>query len=61
MGMLVLLPLLLVGCANKQIRIYPITDQDIKKLEKSQSFEAPKDGWFLSDFYMDQIVDAKVN
>ncbi len=50
---------LLAGCASKLV-LYPISQQDIYRIEKGQVFTAEKDGYFLSDFYMQEVLEAKV-
>lgn len=61
--MLRLLPLTLLfsiaGCASG-VTLYPITGEDIIPLEQNQTVTAPKRGFFLSDFYMEQVTKAKV-
>jgi hypothetical protein len=61
MVILVLLPLLLanlIGCAS--IKLYPIEKQDIVIMKKGQSYAPDRDGYFLSQLYMDEILQAKV-
>lgn len=57
---LLLLSLSLTGCASKSLTLYPIQQKDIAPLAKDQDFKAPEQGWFLSDFYMEEVMKAKV-
>jgi uncharacterized protein YcfL len=56
---LLLLSLVLTGCVSNVV-IYPITTQDIIILKKGQQISAPSDGYFLSEFYLKEVVDAKL-
>lgn len=49
-----------IGCGSK-VTIHPITDKDIYRVEGGSKIAATFDGWFLSDFYMEEIVKAKVD
>ena len=49
----------LIGC-GKTITLYVIQDHDIMALEAEEEFKAPVDGYFLSDFWMDKVGEAKV-
>ena len=51
--------ILLAGCAQT-IHLHPISQQDIMHIDKGQTIEAPKDGWFMSDKYLKVVVKAKV-
>jgi uncharacterized lipoprotein YmbA len=65
-----LLALTLIGCASKRqysVTLYPITTQDIFTVPKGSIIKTPKeeivvqkDGRFLSDFYIDEVMDAEV-
>ena len=58
----VLLPLLclvLTGCAS--IRLYPIEKQDIVVMKKDSSYTPDRDGFFLSNLYMTEVMKAKVD
>lgn len=50
--------LLISGCA--QVVLHPIEQIDIIHVEKGQTYEAPKDGYFLSDLYIKEVMQAKV-
>ena len=58
--MLVALPALSINCANSKTTLHPITDADIKPLKAGDSFSATKDGWWISDYYMTEIMEARV-
>ena len=47
------------GCKGSII-LNPIEKTDIFFVEKGTSFTSEKDGYFLSEFYLDEIVQAKV-
>lgn len=48
-----------VGCST--IRLYPIAQQDIVIMKKGISYIPDRDGYFLSQLYMDEVVQAKVD
>lgn len=50
--------LLLSGCA--QVVLHPIEQTDIMQVKQGQTYEAPKDGYFLSDFYIKEVMQAKI-
>ena len=59
---LLLLPLVLIGCAGRVI-IHTIEKTDIFRINKgvvigNQTVE--KDGWFLSDSYVKEVAQAKI-
>jgi hypothetical protein len=53
-------PLLSISCAGSKTILHPITESDIKFLKAGDNFSAPKDGAFLSDFYLNEVMEAKV-
>lgn len=53
--------LVLNGCVSSRVTIYPIKDTDIILLEEGQAFVAPQSGAFLSDFYLEEISEAKID
>ena len=55
----VLLLILLASCSTKTI-LHPIENTDIVFLQKGQSFEAPKNGYFISDFYLKEVMSSKI-
>ena len=48
------------SCAYNKIILHPIDKVDIVKMAKGQSYTSEKDGWFISDYYLEQVVKAKV-
>lgn len=50
--------LLLAGCAR--VVLHPIEHNDIFQVKKGLTYQAPKDGYFLSDFYIREVMEAKV-
>lgn len=61
MAMLPVLLLLLPGCGENEIILYPIDKSDIFRMESGKSYTPEKDGFFLSGFYIKEVMDAKVN
>lgn len=62
---LVLLSLLtistvLAGCQSKPVVLHPIQQTDIEILKAGDNFNAPKDGAFLSNFYIEEVMKAKI-
>jgi len=60
--LLALLPALTLstGCAPKKIVLHPIQGTDIVRVEKESDFKAPTKGYFISDFYLAEVMKAKV-
>lgn len=50
--------LLISGCAR--FVLHPIEQIDIMQVKKGHTYEAPKDGYFLSEFYIEEVMQAKV-
>ena len=52
----------LSGCGtfNKQIVLHPIEKTDINKMQKGANYAPEKDGWFISDLYLKEVMQAKV-
>lgn len=50
------------GCASlgKNIVLHPVEKSDIFSMTKGQAYIPEKDGWFLSDYTMKEIENAKV-
>ena len=57
---LLVLLLGLAGCGSRQIILYPIDKQDIVKISRGENYIPDRDGYFLSDFYIDEIAQAKI-
>ena len=60
---LLLLPLLLIGCGglNKSIVLHPIDKADITRMEKDVPYTSDRNGYFLSDMYVEKVMEAKVD
>lgn len=56
---LLLLSIALVGCSN--IVLHPIAKQDIVRMPKNTVYTADRDGYFLSDLYVKQVMQVKVD
>lgn len=59
---LALLLLPWIGCARAVI-LHPIEKTDIFRIEKGTTVGnqvSEKDGWFLSDLYMEEIIKARL-
>jgi hypothetical protein len=62
LAILLVLPLLLVSCANR-VLLYPIDKQDIFRVPKGTmigTIPTDRDGYFLSDQYLDEVGKATV-
>jgi hypothetical protein len=59
MVILVLLLVLLTSCKNPVI-IHPIEQKDIFRLKAGEDFVPEVDGYFFSDYYVKEVIDAKV-
>lgn len=61
-SVIIVLLLLLAGCARIVV-LYPIEKSDIFRITKDTkvgNLTAEKDGWFLSDLYLKEVVNAKM-
>lgn len=61
----IILALNSTGCAflQRKVEIYPIEKSDIFSVPKGSTCNgivAEKDGWFLSDFYVQRVMDTSV-
>ena len=45
----------------RRVVLHPISQQDIIEVDKGEVFAAPKDGYFLSDLYLEEVAKAQVN
>lgn len=57
--------LVLSGCSflNREIILYPISNKDIIVVPagtKIGEIEVKKDGYFITEFYMNEVMDAKL-
>ena len=61
-GILLLsLPLCLALTGCSVIKLYPISKQDIVVMQKSVPYTPDRDGYFLSNLYMTEVMQAKVD
>lgn len=51
--------LVLSGCA-RQLVLHPIQKSDIQPMTKGSCYTPEKDGWFLSDTYVKEVMEAKI-
>ena len=58
------LPLLSIVCAVLSgcaaVVLHPIQDTDIVTMPAGQAYTPSKDGYFLSDLYVKEVLNAKV-
>jgi len=40
--------------------LYPIDKQDIVRVKQGEDYKSDRDGYFLSDFYMEEVMQAKI-
>lgn len=63
--LLVLLGVLigLTGCSmfGKKVTLHPISQADIVSMPEGKSYTPSKDGWFLSDYYVEEVMKAKID
>ena len=60
-AILLLSPPLLAGCVSSRVNLYPIEKQDIMQMKKGESYAPDRDGYFLSNLYMEEVMQAKVD
>jgi len=60
MVMLVVSSVLFASCGSNKVMVYPIDKQDFFRVQDGETFTADRDGYFVSDFSMKEIMDAKV-
>ena len=58
--MVILVPLLVLLMSCENVVIHPIEQKDIFRLKAGQSFTPEVDGYFFSDYYVKEVIDAKV-
>jgi len=51
--------ILLVCAGCSQTTLHPIQKADIYRI-KTGECKAEKDGWFISDFYLEEVMKAKM-
>jgi len=47
-----------VGCST--VVLHPIEKSDINQMTKGVCYAPEKSGWFISDMYLKEVIDAKV-
>lgn len=53
-----IISIVISGCAS--VILHPIEKSDITKMPKAIAYTPEKNGWFISDYYLEQVVKAKV-
>ena len=56
---LLLLLIGLTGCSTI-IKLHPIAQQDIVIMKKGAPYTPDRDGYFLSQLYFDEVLNAKI-
>jgi len=56
---LLTLSTLLIGCV-KPVTLHLIDQQDIIAVNEGGTYKAPRDGYFVSEYYVDKIMQARV-
>lgn len=48
------------GCATFQQKqpIYMIKEKDIQPMQAGESFTAKENGWFISEYYLSEVMNA---
>ena len=57
---IIILLIIISGCAGNRIILHPIQNTDIVRMEKGKSYTPEKDGYFLSDEYVKEVAQIKV-
>jgi len=53
--------LFIMGGCQAPIVLHPIRGSDIVRVRQGENIKAPTDGYFISDFYLKAVMDAKVD
>lgn len=64
MLLLLLLALISFAGCSRAIVLHPIEKSDIYAIKKGQQcgdIVSEKDGWFISEYYLDKVVEAKIH
>lgn len=59
LALLLLASISSIGCARTTV-LHPIEKSDIFSMESGKSYTPEKTGWFLSDYYMEEVAKVKV-
>ncbi len=57
--LILIILLCIAGCAKPTV-LYVIDKEDIMAVRKGETVTAPKDGYFLSAFYVKEVMSASV-
>ena len=49
----------LTGCAKDRVVLHPLQD-DFKFLKAGEDFKAPKQGAFVSDYWLNKVAEVEV-
>ena len=49
----------LTGCGRTLV-LHPIEQSDIQIMKTGEAYTPEKDGYFLSEFYMEEVIKAKI-
>lgn len=58
--LIALILICLSGCWQSKVHVHPIETADIVAVKKGETFQAPKDGFFLSAEYVQHVMEASV-
>lgn len=59
--LLLLVSISLIGCSLNRVVLHPIEKSDIVAMKKGEAYTPEKDGWFLSDLYLEEVAKARVD
>ena len=49
-----------IGCSWRQVILHPIEKSDIFRMEEGVEYVSEKDGYFVSDYYVEEVMKVKV-
>ena len=52
--------IVLTGCASDRIVLHPIDQTDIQVIQAGKSYTFTNPGFYLSQFYMEEVARARV-
>jgi len=51
-----------IGCANlRSVVLHPIDQADFSRVEAGKPYTSDRDGYFLSDYYLEEVARARVD
>ena len=56
--LLLLIVLISSGCI-RHVTLHPLV-QDVVAVKAGENFTPPKDGWFFSDYYVEEVMRVKI-